>query len=161
MLAVAATATLLIGILPNYLFPLLWMAPVLIVTSCQRLAGKNTIFSKLKYGDWTPVVLPALAAVMCGFFWEMWNVNSLAHWTYTVPFVHRWQVFEMPLLGYAGYVPFGLECATIAGWLSSQNEFVGSNRPPKVEQTHAQHFTSARVVESERGSLATPRAAKS
>jgi hypothetical protein len=25
---------------------------------------------------------------------------------------HRgWPVFEMPLLGYTGYLPFGLECA--------------------------------------------------
>jgi hypothetical protein len=31
-----------------------------------------------------------------------------------VPFVHRFQIFEMPLLGYAGYLPFGLECLAVA-----------------------------------------------
>lgn len=34
--------------------------------------------------------------------------------------MHRFLVFEMPLLGFAGYIPFGLECAalglTVAGW---------------------------------------------
>jgi hypothetical protein len=51
--------------------------------------------------------------LICGFFWELWNWKSLAKWIYTVPFVERWHVFEMPLLGYAGYLPFGLECLLV------------------------------------------------
>ena len=31
-----------------------------------------------------------------------------------MPYVHRFQIFEMPLLGYAGYLPFGVECEVIA-----------------------------------------------
>ena len=54
------------------------------------------------------------AALVCGFFWELWNWQSVAKWVYTVPGVQRWHVFEMPLLGYAGYLPFGLECLMIA-----------------------------------------------
>ena len=50
---------------------------------------------------------------MCGWFWELWNYRSLAKWEYSVPFVHRFQIFEMPVLGYAGYLPFGLECLVI------------------------------------------------
>jgi len=46
-------------------------------------------------------------------FWELWNWGSLAKWTYSVPYVQRFQLFEMPLLGYAGYLPFGLECALV------------------------------------------------
>jgi hypothetical protein len=44
----------------------------------------------------------------------MWNFYSLAKWTYHVPFVQRFEIFEMPILGYAGYLPFGLECAVIS-----------------------------------------------
>ncbi len=43
----------------------------------------------------------------------MWNFYSLGHWEYTIPFVHTFEVFEMPLLGYAGYLPFGLECVAV------------------------------------------------
>ncbi len=43
----------------------------------------------------------------------MWNMFSLARWEYTIPFVHALQVFEMPVLGYAGYLPFGLECLAV------------------------------------------------
>ncbi len=103
-----------IGIWPDYLFPLLWLAPLIIITSLQAMLGESTVFSRVSKGDWRPIWLPALAGLVCGFFWEMWNVNSLAHWEYVVPYVHRAQIFEMPLLGYAGYLPFGVECTVIA-----------------------------------------------
>ena len=44
----------------------------------------------------------------------MWNFGSLAHLDYTIAYVDRFRIFEMPLLGYAGYLPFGVECAAIA-----------------------------------------------
>ena len=66
-----------------------------------------------------PVVAPALAALACGFFWEMWNYFSLAKWEYSVPLVHRFLIFEMPLLGYGGYLPFGLECMVIGAMLEN------------------------------------------
>jgi hypothetical protein len=103
-----------IGIWPNYLFPLLWMSPLLIFVSLQALMGENHVLSKVAQGDWRLIASSALAALLCGWFWEMWNYYSLAKWEYSVPFVHAYQVFEMPLLGYAGYLPFGLECAVIA-----------------------------------------------
>ena len=59
----------------------------------------------------------AVGALLCGIFWEMWNMFSLAKWAYHVPWVHRFQVFEMPILGYAGYLPFGIECAVIADFI--------------------------------------------
>jgi len=52
----------------------------------------------------------ALAALICGFFWELWNIGSLARWHYAIPFVDRYPLFAMPLLGYGGYLPFGLIC---------------------------------------------------
>jgi hypothetical protein len=38
----------------------------------------------------------------------MWNVLSLPKWTYTIPYVGFWHIFEMPLLGYLGYPFFGI-----------------------------------------------------
>ncbi len=45
----------------------------------------------------------------CGFFWEFWNYFSYPKWVYDVPFFGRWHIFEMPLLGYLGYIPFSVE----------------------------------------------------
>lgn len=102
-----------IGIWPDILFPLLWISPLLIIVSLQIIMGELHIFSNLIHGDWRFVVSAALAALCCGFFWEMWNFHSLARWSYHVPLVQRFQIFEMPVLGYAGYLPFGLECAVV------------------------------------------------
>jgi hypothetical protein len=98
---------------PDYCFSLLWVAPLLILTACQTLLQLPTIFAPLCQGDWRQIWLWALAALVCGGFWEMWNFYSLTKWVYAVPFVDRFHVFEMPLLGYGGYLSFGLECAAL------------------------------------------------
>ncbi|VGO17058.1 hypothetical protein PDESU_05652 [Pontiella desulfatans] len=113
-LLVSGLGLLFIGWFPDYLFPLLWVAPLLLLMAFGRLANQPSFFPELEQGDWRRIYRLALAALICGFFWELWNWHSLAKWIYEVPFVHRFQVFEMPLLGYAGYLPFGLECAVIA-----------------------------------------------
>ena len=112
-----------VGIWPNVLFPLLWMAPLLILTSLQAVRGEKTIFEPLARGQWRDLCLLGVAALICGLFWEMWNVYSLARWTYAVPFVQRFHLFEMPILGYAGYLPFGLECAVIARLFLEKGRF--------------------------------------
>jgi hypothetical protein len=118
---VAAVAGLLgIGLLPNLLFPLLWIAPLLLIVGWQALRGRQTIFSPVARGDWRGVWIAALAALQCGFFWEMWNYQSLARWEYAVPYVQRFELFEMPVLGYAGYLPFGLECLVVGQWLAQR-----------------------------------------
>ena len=116
-----------IGRWPNYLFPLIWVGPLLLAVSLQELAGKPTILSALARGDWREIWGPALAALVCGFFWELWNWKSLAHWEYAIPFVHRFQLFEMPLLGYAGYLAFGLECVAVADLCLSRRDSVEGN----------------------------------
>jgi hypothetical protein len=113
-LMVAAAGLAGIGLWHEYLFPLLWTAPLMIIASLRVLAGRPTLLADPARGDWRRLVTAALAALICGFFWELWNVFSLVKWIYTVPFVDRFHLFEMPLLGYAGYLPFGIECALIA-----------------------------------------------
>lgn len=114
MLGVAAVGLAGIGLWPDYLFPLLWVAPLLLITSLEILRGHPTIFSETAQGDWRKVWIVALAALICGLFWETWNFYSLAHWEYAAPFVQGVTLFHMPLLGYAGYLPFGLECLAVA-----------------------------------------------
>lgn len=110
-----------IGVLPNLLFPLLWISPLLIIVSLQILMNEHHILQDVSRGDWRLVMASAAAALICGWFWEMWNYFSLARWIYNIPFVHRFQIFEMPILGYAGYLPFGLECAVIGTMLERLN----------------------------------------
>src|SRR5438105_3250815 len=114
VLLVGAAGLAGLGIWPNVLFAFLWIAPLLVMLSLQALFGGDHLISDLQRGDWRSVWLPALAGLACGLLWELWNSRSLAHWEYAVPYVQRFSLFEMPLLGYAGYLPFGVECAVIA-----------------------------------------------
>lgn len=115
LLGCGAVAGLLgIGLWPDYLFPLVWVAPLLLITAPQLIRDEPTIFSETEHGDWRTLWAVALAALICGWFWEMWNFYSLAHWEYAVPYVQGVSLFQMPLLGYAGYLPFGLECLAVA-----------------------------------------------
>jgi hypothetical protein len=110
-----------VGVRPDLMFSLLWTAPLLILTSVQALTGQTTIFSPVIGGDWRPVMSAALAALICGFFWEMWNYYSLAKWMYSIPYVYRFKVFEMPIIGYMGYLPFGLECIAVVEYFGGKS----------------------------------------
>jgi hypothetical protein len=121
VLVLAAIALGNLARYPHWLFPLLWVAPLLVLSSVQALRGEAHVFAPLTRGDWRGIWLAALAGLACGLFWEMWNYYSLAHWEYNVSFVQRFHLFQMPLLGYAGYLPFGIECLAIAALLGADN----------------------------------------
>jgi len=121
VLTASGTGLFLLGVDPYHLYALLWISPLLILVSLQTLFKETHIFSPLRDGDWRFVLASAFAALLCGVFWEMWNFYSLAKWVYHVPFVQRFHIFEMPLLGYAGYLPFGLECNVVAEMVLAKN----------------------------------------
>jgi hypothetical protein len=98
---------------PSYFFPLVWVAPLLLLVALLCLGREPHVLQALGRSDWTGPASAALAALLCGFFWEMWNFFSLTKWKYSIPFVQRFEIFEMPILGYFGYLPFGLECAIV------------------------------------------------
>lgn len=112
-LACGAAALAGMALWPESLFSALWLGPLAILAGLQKLLLGESYFAPLARGDWRCVVQPALAALLCGFFWELWNFGSLAKWHYSIPLVERFQLFEMPLLGYAGYLPFGVFCALV------------------------------------------------
>ncbi len=94
---------------PRYFYPFVWASLFLIGEPINVWLGRRSILTRLHRGDWCPVIALWTGVVTCGFLWEMWNYLSYPKWTYHIPFVNFWHLFEMPLLGYLGYLPFGLE----------------------------------------------------
>jgi len=94
---------------PLYFFPLVWLSMFFILEPINIWRGHRSLSASLADGDWRPIVSIWLGALMCGFFWEFWNFYSYPRWIYHVPFVDFLHVFEMPILGYGGYLPFGME----------------------------------------------------
>jgi hypothetical protein len=94
---------------PTWFYPFCWTSLVfLLEPTCRRL-GCRGLLGDLARGDWRTWMSLWTAGLICGFFWELWNVRSDPKWIYHVPGVGFWHVFEMPLLGYLGYLPFAME----------------------------------------------------
>ena len=109
-----AAGLVAVAIWPNGLYAMLCAAPPLVIVAAQQFAGQRHLFTDVARGDWRAPWLAVLAALFCGFCWELWNVFSLARWTYHIPHAQVLHLFEMPLLGYAGYLPFGITCVVAA-----------------------------------------------
>jgi len=114
-LGLAMLALLLL--FPRVCYPLTWLALLFIADPIAHTLGRPSILGHLERGDRRPLVILPLGAITCGFFWEMWNALSYPKWIYHTPGVEFAHGFEMPLLGYFGYLPFGLELYPMAGLL--------------------------------------------
>ncbi len=94
---------------PRYFFPLLWLSLYFILEPINIWLGNRALTDSTQRGDWRPILALWGGVLLTAFFWEFWNYWSYPKWIYTVPFVDFGHVFEMPLLGYGGYLPFALE----------------------------------------------------
>lgn len=93
---------------PNETYPLVWIAPILILEPLGFALRYPTLLSDIRERGWRLTAAVMIATTVTGVWWEMWNFYSLPKWTYTIPYVGFWKVFEMPLLGYLGYPVFGI-----------------------------------------------------
>jgi len=94
---------------PTYFFPFMWLSVYFILEPINIWLGNRHLAEGTQGGNWRMVISLWLGALLTGLFWEMWNYYAYPKWVYTVPGVGFLHVFEMPLLGYGGYLPFALE----------------------------------------------------
>ncbi len=96
---------------PTYCFPLIWVFLVFFLDPINEFLGiKSFIYQwKRRYFDDTKGFL--LSGFICGMLWESLNFWAGSKWQYSLPFFDSPKIFEMPLLGYLGFLPFALESA--------------------------------------------------
>jgi hypothetical protein len=98
---------------PRLFFPFVWVSLYFIIEPINVWLGHRSLVEWLKDGNWQPVISLWLGVLLTAFFWEMWNYLSYPKWVYHLPWGDWLHVFEMPLLGYGGYLPFALELFAI------------------------------------------------
>lgn len=103
----------LVLIWPEIFVPFIWISIYFIIEPVNGWLGYPTLLDHASNGDWRPVVALFIGSLICGFFWEMWNYYAFPKWIYHIPIWNFWHLFEMPLLGYLGYLPFALELYAI------------------------------------------------
>ncbi len=94
---------------PGTMYPLIWSSMILVLEPINWLAGRPSIFRLMRAGRIAMLCSLFAGGITCGFFWEMWNYHSYPKWSYVLPGVTAPKLFEMPLPGYLGYLPFSLE----------------------------------------------------
>jgi hypothetical protein len=120
-LSAAGAVLLAIALLwPRLFYPLLWVSVFLLIEPINLAFGRGHLLANLQRGDWRAAVALGTGALMCGFFWELWNYYSYPKWVYHTPGLQFLHVFEMPLLGYLGYIPFAWELFSLRHLLAPQ-----------------------------------------
>jgi hypothetical protein len=117
LLVIGLAMLTLMLFLPTIFYPFAWTSLLFIFEPINYWTGRPYFLRKLREGDWRTVMSLALGALVCGFFWEMWNYYAFPKWTYHIPGLAFCHIFEMPLLGYGGYVPFALELYALKNFI--------------------------------------------
>ncbi len=100
-------------IFPKYFYYLIWISLFFIFDPINYWLGNKNLLTFFSNKNYVLIKALSIGSLICGFFWEMWNYFSYPKWIYHLPFVNFLHVFEMPLLGYIGYIPFSFELFAI------------------------------------------------
>ncbi len=103
---------------PKIFFPFIWLSLYFILEPVNVWLGNRSLADWTSKRDWRPVIALWFGVLLTAFFWEMWNYYSYPKWIYHVPWGNGLHIFEMPLLGYGGYLPFALELYALYHWIS-------------------------------------------
>ncbi len=109
MILAGITCFILPVILPRYTFPLVWLSFFFILDPINYLHKQPSIVGHLKDRNLAIPLSLLFAGILMGFLWEFWNYWAIPKWTYNIPFIGFFKIFEMPVLGYLGYFPFSFE----------------------------------------------------
>lgn len=109
---------------PRYAFPLVWLAFIFLLDPLCDLLGGKSLTRRWLAGEPQEIFCNLTAGLICGIWWEMWNYQAAAKWVYVLPVLNFGKIFEMPVLGYLGFLPFALECAVMYNFFKVLEEKV-------------------------------------
>jgi hypothetical protein len=107
---------------PKVAFPLAWLFLWPLCEEALRYLpraadGLPSPLEVRRAGDWRLIWRLLALALPLGLVWESLNWGCARGWVYTVPRFEAPKLFEMPLVGYLGYVPFLLEAGAMLALL--------------------------------------------
>jgi hypothetical protein len=94
----------------TYLAAPLWLGFILLLDPLNARAGGESLLGDWRDGRMGRAINLLAAGLVCGLLWEFWNYWAGAKWAYNVPILPDVKIFEMPILGFAGFPAFALEC---------------------------------------------------
>ncbi len=117
---------------PNYFFPLVWVGFIFLLEPLNHRLGGTSLMGAWERGSRRYLYLALISGLIVGLFWEFWNYWAISKWVYTVPFVNRFKIFEMPLLGYLGFPPFAVQCYVMMNTVRVLKQRWQKHNPPPL-----------------------------
>lgn len=129
MIAFGATCLILPLVLPQatarFFFVLVWLGFVFLLDPLNYRTGAPSFLADLAAGRFSRFYAFLVSGFICGWLWEFWNYWAAAKWRYIFPIFQQYKIFEMPVPGFLGFLPFALECFTMYAtvqWLVARRE---------------------------------------
>jgi hypothetical protein len=97
-------------VIARRLFVLVWIGFVFLLDPINYQLGLPSLLGDFEQGRRSRFYALLMAGFVCGWFWEFWNYRAATKWYYTFPSFQELKVFEMPIPGYLGFLPFALDC---------------------------------------------------
>ena len=136
MIALGALCLILPVALPQhvgaYLFGLVWIGFVFLLDPVNERLGAPSLLRDWAAGRRGRFFSLLVSGWVCGWLWEFWNFWAAAKWHYIFPIMQHYKIFEMPIAGYLGFLPFALECFVMystAAFVFGVNGIATSMRP--------------------------------
>ena len=110
---------------PDWIYPLTLTAPLLLGLALQQLRGRPTPFAGIASGDWSRILLPALAALLLGLLAQGLNALLGPAWVLTLALIGGPELLGLPLPAWVWLAllgPFGV-------WLADQLTDPWKQRP--------------------------------
>ncbi len=94
---------------PRLFFPFAWLCFIFLLEPINIWLGNDSLWKDVEKRDWRRFWSWVSAGLVAGFLWEFWNFWAASRWEYSLPYLNFWRIFQMPVFGYTGFLPFALE----------------------------------------------------
>jgi hypothetical protein len=103
----------------GYLWAFVWVGWFCLLEPFNYWRGTESIYRDWEEGNLARTLQLFASGVVCGVLWEFWNMWAYTRWVYIFPVGQNLRFFEMPLVGFLGFLPFALEYFVMFHFLAS------------------------------------------
>jgi len=103
----------------GYLWAFVWTGWFFLIEPINYWRGAQSLYRDWERGSLGRTMQLLAAGALCGLLWEFWNAWAHTKWVYTFPLGQTLKYFEMPLVGFLGFLPFALVLFAMFHCLSS------------------------------------------
>ena len=98
---------------PHLFFPFVWLGFIFLLEPLNFRLGLDSLLADAKEKKGNRILSWLLAGFSAGILWEALNFWAGSHWEYTIPYLNFFKIFQMPVFGYGGFLPFAIEVFAI------------------------------------------------